>query len=119
MYVSAVQDVMQINILSFNLSELCVELRPRPSSNLSSNELEPLKLSVSWSHDNRFTLQVTCQIQVQDTTDISMKASVSQSLCLSAGERGDRWSGGGLYVRETLRDERRPAGGVAELHGSG
>ncbi|XP_026204780.1 uncharacterized protein si:dkey-225f5.4 [Anabas testudineus] len=57
-YISAVRDVMQINLLSFNQSELCVELRPRPSSNLSSNELEPLKLSVGWNHDDCFTLQV-------------------------------------------------------------
>ncbi|KAF3700617.1 hypothetical protein EXN66_Car016304 [Channa argus] len=57
-YVSAVQDVMQIKLLSFNHSELCVELRPRPSSSLSSSELEPLKLSVSWTHDDRFTVQV-------------------------------------------------------------
>ena len=50
---------MQINLLSFNQSELCVELRPRPSSDQSSNELEPLKLSVTWSHNDRFSLQVT------------------------------------------------------------
>ncbi|TDH03530.1 hypothetical protein EPR50_G00164840 [Perca flavescens] len=56
-YVSAAQDIMQISLLSFNQSELCVELRPRPS-HLSSNELEPLRLSVTWSHDDRFTLQV-------------------------------------------------------------
>ncbi|XP_022607848.1 uncharacterized protein LOC111226834 [Seriola dumerili] len=58
-YVSAAQGVMQINLLSFNQSELCVELRPRLSSDLSSNELEPLKLSVTWSHDDRFRLQVS------------------------------------------------------------
>ncbi|XP_034568188.1 uncharacterized protein si:dkey-225f5.4 [Notolabrus celidotus] len=57
-YVSAVQDVIQINLLSFNQSELCMELRPRPSSDQSSNELEPLRLSVTWSHDDRFKLQV-------------------------------------------------------------
>ncbi|XP_034046280.1 uncharacterized protein si:dkey-225f5.4 [Thalassophryne amazonica] len=59
-YISAVQDVMQINLLSFNQSELCMELRPRPSSseNLSSNELEHLKLSVTWSDDEHFKLQV-------------------------------------------------------------
>ncbi|XP_033501103.1 uncharacterized protein LOC117268612 [Epinephelus lanceolatus] len=56
--VSAVQEVMQINLLSFNQSELCVELRPRPPSHLSSNELEPLRLTVTWSHDDRFRLQV-------------------------------------------------------------
>lgn len=58
-HVSAIQDVMQINLLSFNQSELCLELRPRPSSDLSSNEPEPLKLSVTWSHDDRFRLQVS------------------------------------------------------------
>uniref|UniRef100_UPI0037E9640D uncharacterized protein n=1 Tax=Semicossyphus pulcher TaxID=241346 RepID=UPI0037E9640D len=58
MHISAVQDVMQINLLSFNQSELCVELRPRLSSDLSSNELEPLRLSITWSHDDRFRLQV-------------------------------------------------------------
>ncbi|XP_036944213.1 uncharacterized protein si:dkey-225f5.4 [Acanthopagrus latus] len=57
-YISAEQDVMQINLLSFNQSELCVELRPRPSSDQSSSELEPLKLLVTWSHDDRFRLQV-------------------------------------------------------------
>ncbi|XP_041673293.1 uncharacterized protein si:dkey-225f5.4 isoform X2 [Cheilinus undulatus] len=57
-YMSAVQDVMQINLLSFNQSELCVELRPRPTSRMSSNELEPLRLSITWSHDDRFRLQV-------------------------------------------------------------
>lgn len=58
--VSTAQDVMQINLLSFNQSELCAELRPRPSSNhVSSNELVPLRLSVTWSHDDRFRLQVT------------------------------------------------------------
>ncbi|TKS91199.1 hypothetical protein D9C73_026603 [Collichthys lucidus] len=58
-YVSAVQEVMQINLLSFNQSELCVELRPRPSSEQASNELDPLKLSITWSHDERFSLQVS------------------------------------------------------------
>lgn len=58
-HVSVAQNTMQINLLSFSQSELCVELRPRPSSHLSSNELEPLKLSVNWSLDDRFTLQVS------------------------------------------------------------
>ncbi|XP_068581775.1 uncharacterized protein si:dkey-225f5.4 [Cebidichthys violaceus] len=57
-YVSAVQEVMQIKLTSFNQSELCLELRPRPSPDLSSDEPEALKLSVTWSHDDRFTLQV-------------------------------------------------------------
>ncbi|KAM7371416.1 hypothetical protein PAMP_008663 [Pampus punctatissimus] len=58
--VSAAQDIMQINLLSSNQSELCVELRPRLSSShsVSSNELEPLRLSVAWGHDDRFRLQV-------------------------------------------------------------
>lgn len=65
MYVSTVQDVMQINLLSFSQSELCLELRPRSPSNQSSNELDPLKLSVTWSHDNRFTLQVAPRPLIQ------------------------------------------------------
>lgn len=58
-YASAIQEVMQINLLSFNQSELCVELRPRPSSDQTANELDPLKLSVTWCHDDHFSLQVT------------------------------------------------------------
>ncbi len=53
------QNVMQVSLLSFNQSELCVELKPRPLSDQTSNELEPLKLLITWSHDDRFTLQVT------------------------------------------------------------
>ncbi|KAJ4921366.1 hypothetical protein JOQ06_022810, partial [Pogonophryne albipinna] len=45
--VSSAQDVMQINLLSITQSELRVELRPRPLSPLSSNELQPLQLSGS------------------------------------------------------------------------
>ncbi|XP_053195029.1 uncharacterized protein si:dkey-225f5.4 [Scomber japonicus] len=58
--VATAQDVMHIKLLSFNQSELSVELRTRPSSdhNESSNELEPLKLSVTWRHDDHFRLQV-------------------------------------------------------------
>ncbi|XP_062294128.1 uncharacterized protein si:dkey-225f5.4 isoform X1 [Scomber scombrus] len=58
--VVAVQDAMHVKLLSFNQSELSVELRTRPSSdhNESSNELEPLKLSVTWRHDDHFRLQV-------------------------------------------------------------
>ncbi|XP_060882851.1 uncharacterized protein si:dkey-225f5.4 [Labrus mixtus] len=57
-YISDVQGVMQISLLSFNQSELCVELRPRLSCDMSSNEPEPLRLLVTWSHDDRFKLQV-------------------------------------------------------------
>lgn len=64
MHVSTTQDVMQINLLAFNQSELCVELRPHTSSDLLSNELEPLRLSVTWSHDDRFRLQVRTQVCV-------------------------------------------------------
>uniref|UniRef100_A0A3Q3B3V9 Uncharacterized LOC108251208 n=2 Tax=Kryptolebias marmoratus TaxID=37003 RepID=A0A3Q3B3V9_KRYMA len=52
-HAAATQDVMQINLLTFNQSELRVELRPRPCS-----ELEPLRLLVTWSSDDRFRLQV-------------------------------------------------------------
>ncbi|KAM4530073.1 uncharacterized protein PAE49_022732 isoform 2-T2 [Odontesthes bonariensis] len=57
-HAAATQDVLQIKLLTLNQSELSVELRPRPSSSLMSNELEPLRLTVTWSHDDRFTLQV-------------------------------------------------------------
>lgn len=50
---------MQINLLTFNQSELCVELSPRPSSGLSSTDLVPLRLSISWRHNESFNLQVT------------------------------------------------------------
>ncbi|KAM4717181.1 uncharacterized protein FYW61_017362 isoform 2-T2 [Anableps anableps] len=57
-HVVAVQEVMQVKLLSFNQSELLVEIRPRLSSHPSSTELEPLRLSVTWRHDDRFILQV-------------------------------------------------------------
>lgn len=69
--VAAVQEVMQIKLISFNQSELCVEIRPR----LSSNELNPLRLSVSWRHDDGFLLQV----------DENMAGLVE-------GSRSGRWS---------------------------
>lgn len=49
---------MEIRLISFNQSEMLVEIRPRFPSDPSSNELEPLRLSVSWRHDDRFLLQV-------------------------------------------------------------
>lgn len=61
--VSAVQNVMQINLLSFNQSELCMELRPHLCSDQTSSELEALKLTVTWSHNDFFRLQVTiCEL---------------------------------------------------------
>ncbi|XP_072225050.1 uncharacterized protein [Leuresthes tenuis] len=57
-HIAATQDAMQIKLLTLSQSQLCVELRPRPSSSPASNELQPLRLTVSWSHDERFTLQV-------------------------------------------------------------
>lgn len=56
--VSANQDYIQITLLTLSQSQLCVELRPHPSSYLSSNDLQPLKLSITWSHDDRFKLEV-------------------------------------------------------------
>lgn len=58
-HAAATQDLMQIKLLAFNHSELRVELRPRPCSTLSTNQLEPLRLLVSWSSEDRFRLQVT------------------------------------------------------------
>lgn len=50
---------MQIHLLSINQSELCLELRPRPPCSDQTSQLDPLRLSVSCSHDDRFTLQVS------------------------------------------------------------
>lgn len=61
--VSAHRDVTQITLLSVEQSELCVELRPRPSSKLWTNQLEPLRLKISWSSDQlTFSLQVSHMI---------------------------------------------------------
>ncbi|XP_067088567.1 uncharacterized protein si:dkey-225f5.4 [Osmerus mordax] len=59
--VSATEGVMQYSLLSVSQSELCLELRPRLYGSSSSHgQLEPLKLTVTWSHDDRFCLQM-CQ----------------------------------------------------------
>uniref|UniRef100_A0A672H221 Uncharacterized protein n=2 Tax=Salarias fasciatus TaxID=181472 RepID=A0A672H221_SALFA len=63
--VSTVQDHMQVSLLTLSQSQVTLELRPHPSSHLSSNQLQPLKLSVTWNHDDRFTLQAdegTCAL---------------------------------------------------------
>nr|XP_057904197.1 uncharacterized protein si:dkey-225f5.4 isoform X2 [Doryrhamphus excisus] len=57
-YASAVHDVMHLLLLSFNQSEVSLErARPPNRGNCSSDEPEPLKVSVTWSHDDRFRLQ--------------------------------------------------------------
>ncbi|XP_037124388.1 uncharacterized protein si:dkey-225f5.4 [Syngnathus acus] len=55
---AAVQEVAHVSLLSFNQSQVSLELRPRPPANLAFNEPDPLKLSIIWSQDNRFTLRV-------------------------------------------------------------
>lgn len=57
-HLSTVQSHTQLHLLSFNQWELSVELRPRPPSNETSEELEPLRLRVSWGHRDTFSLQV-------------------------------------------------------------
>lgn len=57
-YLSAVRGNLQVHLVSFNQWELSVELRPRPLCNEPSEELESLKLKVSWGHRDTFTLQV-------------------------------------------------------------
>ncbi|CAL8272665.1 unnamed protein product [Lota lota] len=57
-HVSATQDVMQTKLLRINQSELVVEQRPSFSGGQISNELLPLRLSVTWCPDDRFKLQV-------------------------------------------------------------
>lgn len=57
-YLSAARGYSQVHLLSFNQSEMNVELKPRPLSEEPSEELEPLRLRVSWGHRDTFTLQV-------------------------------------------------------------
>ncbi|XP_077579193.1 uncharacterized protein LOC144200764 [Stigmatopora nigra] len=58
-YAAAVHEMAQVHLLSFNQSGMSLELRPRPpNTNRLSNQVEPLKLSVIWSPDGRFTLEV-------------------------------------------------------------
>ncbi|KAG7272704.1 hypothetical protein CRUP_029643, partial [Coryphaenoides rupestris] len=57
-YVLAIQDVMETKLLPVNQSELVVEQRPSLYGSQVSNELEPLRLSVTWCRDDRFKLQV-------------------------------------------------------------
>ncbi|XP_051934087.1 uncharacterized protein si:dkey-225f5.4 [Hippocampus zosterae] len=59
-YVAAVQEVAHVTLLSFNQSQVSLELRPHTPANtkLAFNELEPLKLSIIWSQDDHFTLQI-------------------------------------------------------------
>ncbi|XP_077421747.1 uncharacterized protein LOC144051959 [Vanacampus margaritifer] len=59
-YVAAVQEVAHVSLLSFNQSKVSLELRPRPCANvtLTSNDLEPLKVSIIWNQDDRFTLRI-------------------------------------------------------------
>lgn len=55
---SVLQGVLQIHLLSLSQSELSLELRPRPPCSDQTSELDPLRLSVTWSHGDRFHLQV-------------------------------------------------------------
>ncbi|XP_041736733.2 uncharacterized protein si:dkey-225f5.4 [Coregonus clupeaformis] len=58
-YVEETRGVMQCRLLSVGSSELCVELRPHScGSSSSSGQLEPLRLTVTWSPDDHFHLQV-------------------------------------------------------------
>lgn len=60
-YLSVVQGCTQVYLLSFNQWELSVELRPRPPSEETAEELEPLRLRVSWGHRDTFSLQVVAK----------------------------------------------------------
>ncbi|XP_055753022.1 uncharacterized protein LOC129832920 [Salvelinus fontinalis] len=74
-YVEETQGVMQCRLLSVGSSELCVELRPRSCGSSSSGQLEPLRLTVTWSPDDHFHLQM-----YQGTTGLleeSMKGRLS------------------------------------------
>ncbi|CAN9505100.1 unnamed protein product [Ophioblennius macclurei] len=53
----AVQGGVLADLLTLGQSEITLQLRPHPSSHLSTSQLQPLKLRVAWNHDDRFTLQ--------------------------------------------------------------
>ncbi|XP_061829353.2 uncharacterized protein [Nerophis lumbriciformis] len=55
-YLSDVHDVTPLHLLSFDQSQLSLECRHKEQA---SHDVEPLKVSVRWSHDDRFTLQVS------------------------------------------------------------
>lgn len=57
-YLSAARGYSQVHLLSFNQWEMSVELRPRPLCEEPSEELEPLRLRVTWGHRDTFSLQV-------------------------------------------------------------
>lgn len=57
-YFSTTQGWVQVHLITFSQSELSVELRPRLPTQEASDELEPLRLRVTWGHGDRFRLQV-------------------------------------------------------------
>ncbi|XP_061638905.1 uncharacterized protein si:dkey-225f5.4 isoform X1 [Phyllopteryx taeniolatus] len=59
-YMAAVNVVAHVRLLSYNQSEVSLELWPHPPANmnLASNEPERVKLSIIWNSNNHFTLQV-------------------------------------------------------------
>lgn len=61
---SVLQEVLQFCLLSVNQSEPSLELRPRPPCSDHTSELEPLRLWVTWSHGDRFQLQVGHQLML-------------------------------------------------------
>ncbi|XP_053707586.1 uncharacterized protein si:dkey-225f5.4 [Synchiropus splendidus] len=58
--VSASQETLQIQLMSVNQSEHSLQLLPysTPDCNRSSDQLEPLRLSITWSQDDHFQLRV-------------------------------------------------------------
>ncbi|XP_028311814.1 uncharacterized protein LOC114468879 isoform X1 [Gouania willdenowi] len=56
--VSALETDTQFHLLSLSQSELSLELRPHPPSHLTSNQLESLRVLLTWSPALCFTLQV-------------------------------------------------------------
>ncbi|MEQ2165614.1 hypothetical protein GOODEAATRI_018890, partial [Goodea atripinnis] len=90
-HVGAMQEVMQIKLISFNQSEVLVEIRPRLSSNSSASELEPLRLSITCCHDDRFILRITNSDQQQQVRPL--KGDVNEELAgLVGGSSSGRWT---------------------------
>lgn len=72
---SVLQEVLQFCLLSVNQSEPSVELRPRPPCSDQTSELEPLRLWVTWSHGDRF------QLQVPTSADAGGRVLLPHGLC--------------------------------------
>ncbi|KAK5607830.1 hypothetical protein CRENBAI_010462 [Crenichthys baileyi] len=106
-HVGAMQELMQIKLISFDQSEVLVEIRPRLSSNSSASELEPLRLSITCRHDDRFILRITNSDQQQQ---------VDEELAgLVGGSSSGRWTELSAALLEVLQYYMGQVGLLCEI----